>query len=200
MRAAVGVIVVAGLLSPHGAHADEPSPPRHAVQLAASGLYARATTSKGDTSGVFSERNGGAAVALRVAYRSPYVVGAFADYGLFPLYRSDRHVDLGSAGGRATTLASLSTTGLTFGVTADVWRLRASAGVGSFSVAVRSTTLGVTNRVSEGDIGYVLSLAGFPVRWRRLEIGVEARAIFVVEAELTAVCLGFTMGGDLFRW
>ncbi len=199
MRSIALAVVAACWLGPLQANAEEPSP-HHAVQLAASGLYATTTSSKGDPSGLLSERNGGNAVALRIAYRSPYVVGGFIDYAFYPLYRSDRRVDLGSAGGLATTRGSLSATGFTFGATADVWRLRAAGGVGLFNVVVRAATLGVNNRSSEGDIGYMLSLAGFPVRWRRFEVGVEARAVFVVEAELTTVSLGFTIGGDVFRW
>jgi len=182
------------------ANAEEAKKNGHAVTVSASGLTTIMTTSRGDTSGTISEKNGGNAIAGRIAYRSPYIAGVFADIGYFPIYRRDRQIDLGSAGGLGTTRASLSSESLALGLSADFWRLRASAALAWNQVDVTSTTLGRTSTASETDLGYMVSLAAYPVRWNRIETGVEARALFITEAQVTIFCFGLTLGGDALSW
>jgi hypothetical protein len=187
-------------LCTHASRADDSKKKGHAVTVSASGLTTIMTTSRGDTSGTISEKNGGNAIAGRIGYRSPWVAGVFADVGYFPIYRRDRQVDLGNAGGLATTRASLSSTSLAFGLSADLWRFRASAALAWNQVDVTSMTLGQTSHASETDLGYMVALAAYPVRYHRIETGVEARALFITEAQVTVFCFGLTLGGDALSW
>ena len=174
--------------------------PRHVLEVGMTGLFEKMTTSKGDRSGEVSSRSGGNAIGMAVTYRTPYFLSPFVDVSYYPLFESQRRVDLGSAGGSAVAIGALSAIGFMGGGALDLWRLRLRAGVGTYAVMVRSSVLGATIHATESDMGYLLSAGGFLVRASRIQVGLEARAVFIVEADTTAVGIGVTITGDALRW
>lgn len=186
------------LAGPTLARADEP---RYAFEADASSLFARMTTSKDDRASRVSDANGGGGAAVAITFRSPHIVLPFIDVSYLPAYRSLRLVDLGAtAGGAASTYATLAAYGLVGGLALDVGPMRAFAGIGASGIGVRVTTRSVTSSTMETDMGYLVGLKGFLLRRGPFRVGLEARASFVVEASLTLVAAGVTLGYDAVRF
>jgi hypothetical protein len=208
MTRAVPLVLVASLLASPVARADEQaaSPPaetpapRHVIEVGVAGLYERMTTSVANGAGTISSQRGGNGLALSVTYRSPFFLSPFLDVAYYPLYASARAVDLGTLGGRATATGSLAAVAFMAGPALDVFRFRLRAGVGTHDVIVRSTVLGQTTHAAESDMGYLLALDGYLLQTERLRIGLELRAAFIIEADVTTVGIGITMAGDALRF
>jgi len=174
--------------------------PRHAIEIGAAQLFAVTATSPGDASGTVFTRRAGSAVGLSVMYRTPYFLSPFIDVTYYPLYERTRSVDLGDAGGRTTADGSLSAVGFIGGIALDLSRLRFRAGVGTYDVLVRSSVLGSASRAAESDMGYLVALDGYVFKAPRFRVGLEVRAAFIVEADVTSVGIGFTFSGDALRF
>ena len=190
--------VIAGLLAlatlaPAAALGAEP--PKRAVEVDAfGGLLKRNGLSVPDDT---STRNGGAALALGVHYRTRYFLAPFVEAGYYSLAASDRVVDLGS--GPALVLNSSWAFGFMGGAALDVWRVRLRAGLGAYDLFVRTVTTGASaarSTVSELDFGYVASASVYPLVRDRFRVGVEARVGLVVEAQVGFLAVGVTLGGD----
>ncbi len=196
---ATGVALVA-----HGALADvastPPDPPHHAVEVGVAGIFERMTTSAGNTAGTISSRRGGNAVALSITYRTRYFLAPFIDVAYYPLYASTRVADLGSAGGPATAVGTLAAVGFIAGPALDFLRFRLRVGVGTYDVMVHSSVLGRTIHAAESDMGYLVALDGYVLETRRFRVGLEVRAAFVVEADVTALGVGLTFAGDAIQF
>jgi hypothetical protein len=185
----------------HGA-ANAPAasvPTRNSIELAVFGGYSR-IISKIDHTRESAAFNGGSAIAGTVLYRSPYFLSPFVDVGYYPLYASRDKVDVASAGGTIRVASALSASGFMVGPAVDLWRFRLKWGVGVFNVNVRSTALGNTSKPDEIDFGYMLALSGFFLRSPRIQVGGEARAGIIVEADKAFVALGFTIAGQAITW
>lgn len=188
-------------LAPAVAHAEgATAAPRHAIEIGVTQLFAVTATSPGDTTGTVFTRRAGSAVGLSVVYRTPYFLSPFIDVTYYPLYERTRFVDLGAAGGRATADGSLSAVGFIGGLALDLSRLRLRAGVGTYDVLVRSSVLGATSHAAESDMGYLVALDGYLFKAPRFRVGLEVRAAFIVEADVTSVGIGLTFSGDALRF
>jgi hypothetical protein len=175
-------------------------PKRHAVELGVTGIVERATPPNGTFPGVISTRQGGGALAVSLAYRSPYLLTPFVDVAYYPLYERARVVDLGSLGGRATASGSLVAVGFMGGLALDLFRIRVRVGVGTYDVITHSNVAASSIGAAESDFGYLFALDGTVLQTARFRLGLETRAAFVVEANVVALGMGLTMSGDLIRF
>ena len=96
----------------------------------------------------FSWWNGGPAVALSVAYRGPHFTHPFLDFSWIPVLSSGASTYLPATNGATTTSNSSSALGLAIGPGWDIDWFRVRAGVGLYSVSVKSTVGGVSNSTS----------------------------------------------------
>lgn len=200
-RRALLPLAVVLAFAPGVARADGAAEPkRHAIEIGVAELFEVTTTSPGSATGTVLTRRVGSAVAFSVTYRTPYFLSPFVDVTYYPLYDRTRFVDLGDAGGRSTADGALSAVGFMGGVALDLLRLRLRAGVGTYDVLVRSSVLGSTIRSAESDMGYLVALDGYLFKTPRFRVGLEVRAAFIVEADVTSVGIGLTFSGDALRF
>lgn len=196
MRArALGVAVGAAIALVAAPAAAEDPRARFALTLDAFGGYDLMIQGRSSAARDEWSRNGGGAVAGSLALRTPWV-SPFVDVGWYPLFASQARVDLGSGLGSARATSSLAAVGFVAGLGVELWRVRLRAGLGGYDVGVRSTVLGDTMRTRELDGGYLFSLRGAVVRSRRIDVGLEARFGFIVEADTSFASLGLALGGD----
>ena len=196
-RARVGTAIalgVAAVVAASAADAEEARAP-YALEIGAFGGYDVLLQGKTSPAQETWARNGGGALAFSVSVRTPYVT-PFVDVGYYPLYASQARVDLGSGLGTVTSTGTLASVGVLGGLGVDVWRLRLRGGIGAYDVAVRGAVLGKALTTHEADMGYLLALRGAVVRGARLEVGLEARAGFIVEADCAFGSLGVVLSGD----
>lgn len=198
MRTLRLVVVLASatfaLGAPSAAEAGDP-PARYALEVGAFGGYDVLLKGSSSPASEIWSRGGGGALAGSLSFRTPYVT-PFVDVGYYPLYASQARVDLGSRIGTVVSTGTLTTIGVLGGLGVDLWRLRLRVGIGLHDLHVRSTVLGQTISPRESDMGYLVGLRGTLLRGSRLEIGAEARAGFILEADTIVASLGLTLGGD----
>jgi len=192
---AVRSILIAGLLAlsllaPASSLGAEPA--KRALEVDAfGGLLRRSALTVPDET---STRNGGAALALGVVYRTRYFLAPFLEAAYYSLAASDRVVDLGS--GPTLVLNRSWAFGFMGGAAFDIWRVRLRAGLGAYDFFVRTVTPGARSTVSELDFGYVASAAVYPLVRDRFRVGIEARVGLIVEAQTGFLSFGATLGGD----
>ena len=181
-------------LAPTIASAEEPRA-RYALEVDAFGGYDLMVQGRSTQAREIWSKNGGGAIAASLSFRTPWV-SPFVDVGYYPLYASQSRVDLGPSIGSVRSTGSLAAIGVLGGLGAEWWRLRLRLGIGLYDVDVRATVLGRTIAPRELDGGYLVALRGVVVRSRRVEVGLEARGGFVVEADTSFVSFGVTIAGD----
>jgi hypothetical protein len=150
--------------------------------------------------GEVSKRDGGIALGLGVVLRSRYFLSPFIDVHYHSLLRSTDQVDLGALGGPSLANNSLSTLDAVAGAALDLWRIRVRGGVALAFVYVHSTINGDTLRSSERDMGYFLGIGGYLWKSKRFKVGIEARTMLILNANIGFVSLGATASGDAFSW
>lgn len=191
LRVRISAVVV-GCVVLASSNSASAAPRSRAIEVDAfGGLVKRSGPSVTDA---VSTRNGGIAVAVTAAFRSPYFLAPFVDVGYYPIVASDRALDLG--GQRAVVLNRLWAFGFVGGAAIDVWKLRGRFGVGAYDVVTSTDTPDAHSTVSELDFGYLASVTFHPLVRDRFRVGIEARAGLMVEAETRIVTLGATLGGD----
>jgi hypothetical protein len=151
--------------------------------------------------GEVSERDGGFAFGIGAMVRPKYFLKPFLDFHYNSLLRSTDQVDLGPALGGATLASnSLSTLGAIAGAGLDVWRIRVRGGIALAFVWVRSTVNGVKLSSTERDMGYFLGVGGYVWQSKRFKVGIEARTMLILNANIGFVSLGATASGDAVSW
>ena len=194
-RRCIGAAVALGLMALAAPSAAEEARAPYALEVAAFGGYDVLLQGKTSPAQETWARSGGGALAFSVSFRTPYVT-PFVDVGYYPLYASQSRVDLGSGLGTVTSTGTLASVGVLGGLGVDVWRLRLRGGIGVYDVDVRGAVLGKALTTHEADMGYLLALRGAVVRGARLEVGLEARAGFIVEADCAFGSFGVVLSGD----
>jgi hypothetical protein len=119
--------------------------------------------------------NGGPGFALSVAYRGPHFTHPFLDIAYVPIISSGRHAYDPRTGGTLYASNSSSAIGLIIGPGFDISWFRIRAGLGLYSVSVRTTVDGVENKASQTSLGFLVSAAGMVWRPDPFALGVEAR-------------------------
>jgi hypothetical protein len=186
--------------SPRPALALETEKP-YAIELDLFTGYNRLYLPRPARRGEVSRRDGGIAVGIGAVFRSRYFLSPFLDVHYHSLLRSTDQVDLGPAlGGAMVANNSLSTLDAVAGAALDVWRIRVRGGVALAFVFVHSTINGVTLRSSERDMGYFLGIGGYLWQSKRFKVGIEARTMLILNANIGFVSLGVTAAGDVFSW
>ena len=198
--ACVGCLVAVTIAGETGAAEPPGRTYRHVLEIDGYTGLERMVAPKPSHAGELSAHNGGMSVALGATYRTRYFLSPFIDVGYYPLYSSESNVDLGNAGGRAHAVSSVFAWGVVAGPAFDFWRLRARAGIGADDVIVHASVLGQTARAAELDLGYAFSLGGFLLIRDRFRIGIEGRLVMIVDASMTALSIGTTIGWDPVRF
>jgi hypothetical protein len=194
VRPAAWALGAALALAPRLAAADD-ARARFALEVDAFGGYDVMVQGRSPLAREIWSRNGGGAIAGSLSFRTPWV-SPFVDVGYYPLYASQSRVELGPGLGALRATSSLAAMGVLGGLGVEWWRLRLRAGIGLYDVAVRSTVLGETIAPREVDGGYLVTLRGAVVRSRRVDVGLEVRGGFIVEADTSFLSFGVTIGGD----
>src|SRR5260370_41094161 len=94
----------------------------------------------------------------------------------------------------------MSTLDAVAGAALDVWRIRVRGGVALAFVMVHSTLNGDTLRSTERDMGYFFGLGGYLLQSKRLKVGIEARTMLILNANIGFVSLGATVAGGVLNW
>lgn len=202
-RTCAGALVLGASLAAHSEAVAEEArrEPARAIELTAFGGYALHLRDPDERGRQLSAWNGGGALAGGVLFRSPYLVrvlSPFVDVGYYPLHRSRALVTLDAT--PVSVTSSLATLGATFGLAADLGRLRVQAGLALYDMRVESTVLGSTIRPRELDGGYLFAVGADVVKSRRLSVGAQLRLGLVVEADAPFVALGSTVTGSAISW
>ncbi len=186
--------------SPHSAFALETEKP-YAIELDLFAGYNRLYLPRPSRRGEVSKRDGGIALGIGAVFRTKYFLSPFFDVHYHSLLRSTDQVDLGAGlGGPTLANNSLSTLDAVTGAALDVWRIRVRAGVALAFVMVHSTLNGDTLRSTERDMGYFFGLGGYLLQSKRFKVGIEARTMLILNANIGFVSLGATVAGDVFNW
>jgi hypothetical protein len=82
----------------------------------------------------------------------------------------------------------------------DFWRLRVGLGIGAYNLGVSSTVDGVSQSVSEWDMGYSFLVAGRVFTYGRLRVGLQVRGLLIIEAEVNTLSVLLDLGFDALRW
>ncbi len=186
--------------SPRPALALETEKP-YAIELDLFAGYNRLYLPRPSRRGEVSKRDGGVAIGIGAVFRSRYFLSPFFDVHYHSLLRSTDQVDLGPAlGGQTLANNSLSTLDAVAGAALDLWRIRVRGGVALAFVLVRSTLNGDTLHSTERDMGYFFGVGGYLWQSKRFKVGVEARTMLILNANIGFVSLGATVAGDAFSW
>lgn len=177
-----------------------PRVPTRALEIGTFLGYGGGIGKQGDIGEVLRSRRGGFLLTAGVLYRTRYFLSPFVDAGFYQLYASRNRVDLGSLGGVTDVNSTLNAVGFVSGFALDAWRLRFKGGVGLFDVIVRSEVLGDRLATSELDMGYVLGIGGHILQRDRVKIGLELRAVAIVEAGMGVLALGLSIDHDALRF
>ena len=175
------LFLAAALVAATSVHAAEPQvapePAEHSAwELDLFAGYGQLAFPWPDTS-TFSWWNGGPAVALSVAYRGPHFTHPFLDLSWVPVLSSGSSTYVPGTNGTTTSSSSSSALGLAIGPGWDIDWFRVRAGVGLYSVSVKSTVGGVTNSTSSATIGFMGALAAQVWRPEPFGLGVELRMV-----------------------
>lgn len=140
----------------------------------------------------------GLSLAAGMVLRTPHFASPYVELGYARVYRST--VSVTDAYGATTSSNAMATRHALFGLAFDLWRFRVSLGFGLFDLGVRSTLRESTLNAHEIDLGYTASLTGYLLRGPRWKVGIEARALFVTEANLNTYALLLNCAWDALQW
>ena len=87
-----------------------------------------------------------------------------------------------------------------FGPALDIGHLRLRAGMGLYRVQSTVTVLGVTSRPALTNLGWFLSASYDVLRFDRVRIGPEVRALVIEEGRTVNVAATLNARFDLARW
>ncbi len=196
--------IALALLAAPSARAETPAAagegPSYVWELDAFAGYGQLAYPALDTANV-NWSNGGPGFALAVAYRGPHFTHPFLELSYVPIIASGRSVYAAGSTGAQPAFASNSSwaVGLMFGPGFDVDRFRFRAGIGFYSVSVKTTVLDVTNTVSKLDLGFVAAASAFVWRREPFAVGVEAR-IAALQTPFTGISQAMWELGLGGRW
>ncbi len=145
--------------------------------------------------------NGGPAFALTFAYRGPHFTHPFFELSYVPILGSGRYVNIFTPGGSVTEFASNSSWawGLVVGPGWDIDWFRFRVGLGLYDVVVRTTVAGVTNTISQVDVGFLAGASALVWRPEPFALGVEARMV-ALQMPLTGIFQSMWEVGLTGRW
>jgi hypothetical protein len=143
--------------------------------------------------------NGGPGFALSVAYRGPHFTHPFLDISYVPIISSGRHAYDPRTGGTLYASNSSSALGLIIGPGFDISWFRIRAGLGLYSVSVKTTVDGVENKASQTSLGFLVSAAGMVWRPEPFALGVEAR-LAMLQAPTAGIYQLSWVAGLTGRW
>ena len=181
------------------AGAEDVAPAKRALAVELTPAWTRLLLPAGPHDVETSRQNGGPAIVVGVSLRTAYFLAPFLEGSWFSLYSDHQQKNVPGFGVIAFD-ASMSALAVLGGASFSFWRLRARAGIGTYSLHVSAHVLGDTLSTSELDMGYLVALGGWVWQNDRLRIGAEARADFIVQASTTFATLGITVAGDAVTW
>jgi hypothetical protein len=171
-------------------------PPRRALELSAQTGYGHVWGKDGDRSHELESRNGGASVAVGVAYRTPYLFVPWVEAGWAALQWSRETPKVREFSTDAPSTSSLATTYLLLGPSVEEGIFRFRAGIGLYRQQVTSTFDGQTIAPSSWDMGYFLAYGVRVHDGPRFGWGVEAMGLLMSESQLAYLGLALRVWGN----
>lgn len=171
-------------------------PPRRTLELSAQAGYGHVWGKDGDRSHELESRNGGASVALGVAYRTPYLFVPWVEAGWAALQWSRETPKTREFSADAPSTSSLAATYLLLGPSVEEGVFRFRAGIGLYRQQVTSTFDGQTISPSSWDMGYLLAYGIRVHDGPRFGWGVEAMGLLMSESQLAYLGLALRVWGN----
>jgi hypothetical protein len=173
-------------------------PPRRALEISAQTGYGHILGKNGDQTHELESRNGGASVAVAIAYRSPYLFVPWGEAGWASLQWSRETPKAREFYGEAPSTSSLATAYLLLGpgVEAGVFRFR--AGIGLYHQQVTSTFAGRTITPASWDMGYFLAYGVRVHDGLRFGCGLETMGLLMSESQLAYLGVALRVWGNVW--
>ncbi len=159
-------------------------PPRRALEVSAQTGYGHLFGKSGDRSHELEARNGGASVAVGVAYRTPYLFVPWAELGWAALQWSRETPKSPDFSAEAPSVSSLATAYLLIGPSVEEGLFRFRAGLGLYHQQVTSTFNGRTIAPATWDMGYFFAYGVRAYDGPRFGWGLESMALLMSESQL----------------
>ncbi len=166
-------------------------PPRRALELSAQTGYGHVWGKNGDRSHEIESRNGGASIAVGLAYRSPYLFVPWVEAGWATLQWSRESPKTLEFSNQAPSVSTLSTSYLLLGPSIEEGIFRFRAGMGLYHQQVTSSFAGHTIAPSSWDMGYFLAYGVRAYDGPRFGWGLETMGLLMSESQLAY--LGFAL-------
>jgi hypothetical protein len=191
----ISVAVVVFSISGHVAIAMA-KPPRRAVEVSAQAGYGHVWGKNGDRSHEIESHNGGASIAVGLAYRSPYLFVPWAEVGWVPLQWSRESPKAPEFTTQAPSSSSLSTSYFLLGPSIEEGIFRFRAGMGAYRQQVTSSYAGHTITPSSWDMGYFLAYGIRAYDGPRFGWGLETQALLMSESQLAYLGIALRVWGN----
>ena len=159
-------------------------PPRRALEVSAQTGYGHVWGKNGDRTHEMESRNGGASIAVGLAYRSPYLFVPWAEAGWAALRWSRESPKAQEFSDQAPSISRLSTSYLLLGPSIEEGVFRFRVGMGLYRQQVTSSFAGHTITPSSWDMGYFLAYGIKAHDGPRLGWGLETQALLMSESQL----------------
>ena len=171
-------------------------PPRRALEISVQSGYGHVWGKNGDRSHELESRNGGASVAVGIAYRTPYLFVPWVEAGWATLQWSRETPKAREFSSEAPSTSSLATAYLLLGPSVEEGVFRFRAGIGLYHQQVTSTFAGQTITPASWDMGYYLAYGVRVHDGPRFGWGVEAMGLLMSESQLTYLGIALRFWGN----
>jgi hypothetical protein len=161
------------------------------LEVSAQTGYGHVWGKNGDRSHEIESRNGGASIAVGLAYRSPYLFVPWVEAGWAVLQWSRESPIAPEFSDQAPSISSLTTSYLLAGPSIEEGIFRFRAGMGVYRQQVTSSFAGQTITPSSWDMGYFLAYGVRAQDGPLFGWGVETQALLMSESQLAY--LGFAL-------
>jgi hypothetical protein len=166
-------------------------PPRRALEVSVQAGYGHVLSRNGDRTHELESRNGGASVAVGLAYRSPYLFVPWAEAGWAELQWSREAPKAREFANQGPSTSSLTTNYLLLGPSVEEGIFRFRAGMGLYNQQVTSSFAGHTITPSTWDMGYFLAYGVRAHDGPRYGWGLETQALLMSESQLAYLGISF---------
>lgn len=172
------------------------NPPRRALEVSTQIGYGHVWGKNGDRAHEMESRNGGASIAVGLAYRSPYLFVPWAEFGWAALRWSRESPKAHEFSDQGPSTSSLSTSYLLLGPSIEVGVFRFRAGMGAYRQQVTSSFVGHTITPSSWDMGYFLAYGIRAYDGPRFGWGLETQALLMSESQLAYLGIALRVWGN----
>jgi len=194
MKWAAFALVAIAVLAP--SQTAMAKPPHSALELSVQAGYGHVLGKNGERSHEIESRNGGALLAVGLAYRTPYLFVPWAEVGWAALQWSREKPKTLEFSEQAPSTSSLTTNYLLLGPSVEEGIFRFRAGMGLYQQRVTSTFAGRTIGPSVWNMGYFLAYGVRAYDGPRFGWGLETVALLMSESQLAYFGVALRVWGN----